>query len=566
MTESIFISTSIPYVNGAPHVGFAWELVLADVLARFHRARGRRVRFLTGTDDNSLKNVRAAESEGTPTAAFVRARGERFAALCGALGLSNDDFIRTAFDPRHAPAVERLWRACDAAGDVYRSSYSGAYCVGCEQFYAPHELRGGRCPEHEAPLERIDEQNHFFRLARHQPEVDRLLSTGALRIWPEPYRAEAYGWVEAGLADFSISRSTARARGWGIPVPGDAGQIVYIWFDALANYISALGYGSDAPDFDPRWTDAARRIHVIGKNVTRFHCIYWPAILASAGLRAPSDVVVHGFLTVEGRKIGKSLGNGVDPFQLVERYGADRLRHYLIRHFPLGRDGDFSLAALEHAASDELADQLGNLLSRVLVLLERNTGGVIPACPPGSQSDEGLASEPDNPHDGRHDGPLAEAARRAATSATAELERCDPPAAYAEVFAFVRACNLELAQTEPWKLARRARDSADPAERRALEARCQAILADAARGLLWTAALLEPFLPDASVRIGAALGAELPRVYAGTFTDWSALGNNARVRRDGVLFPRVSGGALGAAGVGDGAGAGAGSAGGAGAG
>lgn len=522
MTDTVFISTSIPYVNGAPHVGFAWELVLADVLARYQRARGRRVCFLTGTDDNSLKNVRAAQAEGADTAAFVRARGERFLALCRALWLSNDDFIRTAFDPRHAPAVERLWRACDAAGDLYRSSYRGAYCVGCEQFFAPHELVQGGCPEHDAPLERVDEVNHFFRLGRHQATVERLLAPqGPLRVWPEVYCADAHRWVEAGLEDFSISRSTARAKGWGILVPGDTGQSVYVWFDALANYISALGYGSDAQELDAYWRQSARRIHVIGKNVTRFHCVYWPAILASAGLPPPTDVVVHGFLTVGGRKIGKSLGNGVDPFELVERYGADRVRHYLLRHFPLGRDGDFSVAALVQASNDELADQLGNLLQRVLVLIEQNAGGVIPA----------LAQE---------DTPLAQAARRAADAARAALERCDPQAALAEVFALVRAANLELSRTEPWKLARRARAASDPAERSALEARCGEALADAARGLLWAAALLEPFLPDAAPRVAAALGTRLPAVYAGAAPGWRTLGADAVVARGEVLFARLA--------------------------
>lgn len=520
MTDSVFISTAIPYVNGAPHVGFAWELVLADVLARYHRARGRRVRFTTGTDDNSLKNVRAAEAEGTPTPAFVRERGDRFEELCRALRLSNDDFIRTAFDPRHAPAVERLWRACDAAGDVYRSSYRGAYCVGCERFFAPHELSNGACPEHDTPLEPIDEDNFFFRLSRHQSSIDRVLSSGGLCIWPDVYRAEAYGWIEEGLADFSISRSTARARGWGVPVPDAAGQIVYVWFDALANYVSGLGYASDAPELDQYWQRAARRIHVIGKNVTRFHCIYWPAILASAGLRPPSDVVVHGFLTVDGRKIGKSLGNGVDPLQLLDRHGPDRLRHYLIRHFPLGRDGDFSTQALVHASNDELADQLGNLLQRVLVLLERNTAGLVPESRP-------------------LDTPLAELARRAAAAAAAELDRCDPPSALGEVFAFVRACNLELSQTEPWKLARRARDAGDEDERALLEAQVAAILADAARGLLWAGALIEPFLPDAAARIGSALGVALPAVYAETAPTWAALGLGARARREAVLFSKL---------------------------
>ena len=515
--DAIFISTSIPYVNGAPHVGFAWELVLADVLARYHRARGRRVWLCTGTDDNSLKNVRAAEAEGAATAPFVRACGERFLALCRALGLSHDDFIRTAFDPRHAPAVEAIWRACDARGDIYARGYQGAYCVGCEQFFAPHELTGGRCPEHDSELERIDEQNAFFRLSSHQAGIDALLSSAALRIWPDTYRAESYAWVRSGLVDFSISRSIERARGWGIAVPGDPTQIVYVWFDALVNYISSLGYATDPARFDAGWQQAARRIHVIGKNVTRFHCVYWPAILASAGLRPPTDVVVHGFLTVEGRKIGKSLGNGVDPFELVERFGAERLRHYLLARFPLGSDGDFSIPGLAHASNDALADQLGNLQNRLLVLLEQNTEGSVPA---------------------QTDGELQPAARDAAARASAALERCDPHAAIGHVFDFIRAINLALAQTEPWRLARRLRDLPDSSERDAARTRLQRTLGDAARALLWAGALLEPFLPETAARIGAALGSPLPSVYGGD-PDWQTLAAGARVRRGEVLFERL---------------------------
>jgi len=516
--DAIFISTSIPYVNGVPHVGFAWELVLADVLARYHRARGRRVWFCTGTDDNSLKNVRAAELEGTPTAPFVQARGERFEALCRALGLSNDDFLRTAFDPRHAPAVEAIWRACDARGDIHARSYQGAYCVGCEQFFAPHELAGGRCPEHDTELERVDEQNAFFRLSRHQAGIDALLGDGALRIWPDAYRAESYGWVRAGLVDFSISRSVERARGWGISVPGDPGQIVYVWFDALVNYISSLGYATDTARFDAGWEQAARRIHVIGKNVTRFHCVYWPAILESAGLRPPSDVVVHGFLTVDGRKIGKSLGNGVDPFALVERFGAERLRHYLLARFPLGSDGDFSIPGLVHASNDALADQLGNLQNRLLVLLEQNAEGRVPE---------------------QAEGELEPLAREAAARAGAELERCDPHAAIGEVFAFVRAVNLALARSEPWRLARRLRDEPDPAVREAARERLLRLLGDAARALLWAGGLLEPFLPEAAARIAGAFGAPLPSVY-GDPGDWGQLIAGAQVERGPVLFERLA--------------------------
>jgi methionyl-tRNA synthetase len=517
----IFVSTSIPYVNGPPHVGFAWELVIADVLARYHRARGRPVRFITGTDDNSLKNVRAAEADGTATADFVRARGERFLGLCRALNLSNDDFIRTAFDPRHAPAVSAIWRACDAAGDIYPSAYSGAYCVGCEQFYSRDELPEGRCPEHDTPLEQIEETNHFFRLSRHQAHVGELLSSGALRLCPSLYEAESLGWVRTGLADFSISRSRERARGWGIPVPDDDGQIVYVWFDALVNYVSALGYGGEPSELVPVWQDAARRIHVIGKNVTRFHCVYWPAILESAGLSAPTDVVVHGFLTVEGRKIGKSLGNGVDPFVLIEAFGAERLRHYLLRGFPLGSDGDFSVPGLTHANDDELADQLGNLLSRVLVLLEQNTGGQVPALSAGCSELEGQA-------------------RACAEQVIESLERGDPHTAIVRVFGFVRAQNFELARVEPWRLARRARTAADGPERDALLGRVAVCLGDAARGLLWTAALLEPFLPETARRIAGALGAALPPVYRADALDWGTLGAGAVTRREEVLFERLA--------------------------
>lgn len=517
--SAIFITTSIPYVNGAPHVGFAWELVLADVLARFHRARGRHTWLLTGTDDNSLKNVRAAEAAGQSVAAFVQARGERFAELCGALGISHDDFVRTAFDRRHAPAVQALWRACDARGDIFRASYRARYCVGCEQFFSAREAPLGRCPEHDQALEEVAESNHFFRLSAHRRHLEHLLAGGGLRVWPEVHAAEARGWISAGLEDFSISRATERARGWGVAVPGDPEQIAYVWFDALTNYLTGAGYCSAPAVFQELWQGSSRRIHVIGKNVTRFHCIYWPAILESAGLKAPSDVVVHGFLTDHGRKIGKSLGNGVDPFELVARFGAERLRFHLLRGFPLGRDGDFSTAALTRASNTELSDQLGNLLSRVAALIEQNTGGQLP---------EAASSG----------GGLEAAARGALAQATAELERCDPHAALDSVIELVRACNLELARTEPWRLARRA-EAATGSERSALRGQLERALGDAARGLLWAGALLEPFLPGTARRLALTLGAELPPVYLAAPT-WSRLAAGCRVQRGAVLFERLT--------------------------
>lgn len=518
---SIFITTSIPYVNGPPHVGFAWELVLADSLARYHRLRGHDVRFLTGTDDNSLKNVQAAEREGSATDRYVRARGERFEALAAGLGLSNDDFIHTAFDPRHTPAVEKLWRACADQGDVYTTAYRGLYCVGCEQFYAPQDLVAGRCPEHDAPLESVDESNYFFRLGRHQSQVDRLLSSGALRVVPDVYRAETYRWVRQGLLDFSISRSSLRTRGWGIPVPGDASQTVYVWFDALANYISALDYATNGARFREFWQQSSRRIHVIGKNVTRFHCIYWPGILASAGLDSPTDVVVHGFLTVEGRKIGKSLGNGVDPFTLLERFGRDRLRYYLLRQFPLGHDGDFSVPALVRASNGELADQLGNLQNRVLVLIERSLEGIVP---------RGASDRT----------PLAEAARQTLDQASLELERCVPDQALRAIIGFVEACNLHVSRTEPWQLERARGASQTDDERQRWHCELLDSLGEAARGLIWIAGLLAPFLPDTSHSIARALGVSLPQIYRETGRpSWGELGAGSRVLRGEVLFARL---------------------------
>lgn len=521
--DSIFISTSIPYVNGPPHVGFAWELVIADVLARYQRLRGADVLFLTGSDDNSLKNVLSAAREGTPTADFVRRQGQRFVALAAALGISNDDFLRTAFDARHAPAVERLWRACAAHGDVDVRPYGGAYCVGCEQFYAANELVSGRCPEHDEPLEHVEESNYFFRLSGYREHIDRLLTSGALRISPDVYRHDAYRWVEAGLNDFSISRSEQRARGWGIAVPGDASQIVYVWFDALANYISALDFATRGARFERFWQGSQRRIHVIGKNLTRFHCVYWPAILRSAQLQAPTDVVVHGFLTVDGRKIGKSLGNGVDPFALVDRFGCDRLRYYLLRHFQLGHDGDFSVPALVQRANVELSGKLGNLLNRVLVLLEQHAGGAIPELRATQTA-------------------LSDAAYGAAERAAVELERAAPDQALGAVIGYVAACNLAISRSEPWKLARGVASAPTEAERSQRQAELLEVLGDQARALLWIAGLLQPFLPDAAARIAQALGAPAPNPYrSDARADWSTLLRGARTERAEVLFTRVDG-------------------------
>src|SRR5215471_9818508 len=311
--QRLYLSTTIPYVNARPHLGHALELVQADVLARHARLTGNQVRFQTGTDDNSLKNVLAAEAEGIPAAELVGRYAAAFEGLREPLALSFDDFIRTSSDPRHRPGVERLWRACADRGDLYLKHYEGRYCVGCEQFYKPAELQAGLCPEHQTPPQLVAEENWFFRLSRYADQLHDLVSSGRLRIEPAARRNEVLGFIAGGLEDFSASRSTARARGWGVPVPGDPGQVVYVWWDALGNYVTALGYGTGDANLYPWWTSTGRRLHLLGKDVLRFHAVYWPAMLLSASLPLPTDILIHDHLTVEGKRISKSSGVSVDP-------------------------------------------------------------------------------------------------------------------------------------------------------------------------------------------------------------------------------------------------------------
>ncbi|MGH3516286.1 MAG: methionine--tRNA ligase, partial [Haloechinothrix sp.] len=288
-----FVMTAIPYVNGKPHVGHALELIEADVLARHRRQRGDEVRFQTGTDDNALKNVQGAEAEGITPAEYVEKVATRFASLREPLALSFDDFIKTSSDPRHKPGVDKLWAACAERGDFYRKTYSGLYCVGCERFYASEELTGdGRCIEHGTIPEHVEENNYFFRLSRYQDQLVDLISSDTLRIEPATRKREVLSFIESGLEDFSVSRSMTRARGWGIPVPGDPEQVIYVWYDALANYITAPGYGTDEAGFDHWWNGSDRRVHVIGKGIIRFHAVYWPAMLLSAGIRLPDVIFV----------------------------------------------------------------------------------------------------------------------------------------------------------------------------------------------------------------------------------------------------------------------------------
>ncbi len=374
--KPIFLTSAIPYVNAEPHLGHALELVQSDALARYQRASGRDLRFTSGTDDNSLKNVRAAAVAGTTPGELVARYGAGFRRLAQALHVVHDDFIHTASDARHVPAVHGLWQRCAESGDVYKKSYHGLYCVGCEHFLRESEIVDGKCPAHAEALEVLEEENWFFRLSRYEQPILRAIVDGGLQILPSERKHEVLQFIAGGLDDFSISRSRTRAAGWGIPVPGDDTQIVYVWFDALANYLAVLGYpNSDL--FRHYWQNAGERWHVIGKDILRFHALYWPGILLSAGLPLPTSLRVHGLITSQGKKIGKSLGNAVDPFRLVARYGVDALRYYLLAHLHTSKDSDFREDLLRTAYGSELAGKLGNLLQRVCALVERHAVTIV---------------------------------------------------------------------------------------------------------------------------------------------------------------------------------------------
>lgn len=461
--QTLYLSTSIPYVNAAPHLGFAQELVIADAMARHYRRQGFDVRFQTGSDENSLKNVRAAQDAGMPVEDWVASHAEQFRSLKETLDLSFDDFIRTSSEVRHAVGVETLWRRCMASGDLYRRHYRGLYCVGCEQFYEPGELVDGACPEHLAPLEMVEEENWFFRLSRYAEPLRKLIETDALHVQPAKRKREVLEFIDCGLHDFSVSRSRERAHGWGIPVPGDPDQVLYVWFDALGNYISALGYGSeDDRLFSRYWTHAARRIHVIGKGVVRFHAVYWPAILLSAGVPLPTEVRIHDYLTVDGIKIAKSRGNAIGPREAVARHGVDALRYYLLRHVRTTEDGDFSYARLAEVYRAELADGLGNLLSRTLGLIR-----------PGMEL-PGRVRDPE----------LGELVDRLPRAVEAAVERFQLHQGLRTIWRLVDAANAYVSRREPWKLAR----NGD-------EAGLREVLDDLLTVLESIAEALAPFLP-----------------------------------------------------------------------
>ena len=365
--EKFYVTTTIPYANAAPHIGHALEFVQADVLARWNRLLGCDVFFLTGTDEHGTKNYQTAKKAGKDPLTFVGENAEIFKKLLNSLNCSNDYFIRTTDEPVHWPGVVDIWKKLKKKGDIYKKYYEGSYCSGCERFVTKKDLVDGKCPNHpKLKIENIAEENYFFKLSKYSDKIRELIESDELEIVPEKWKNDFLGLIKDGLLDVSFSRKRSHLP-WGVPVPGDEEQVMYVWCDALPNYLTGIGY----PDkkYKKYWP---ADVHVVGKDMLRFHTGIWPGMLLSAGLPLPKKVIVHGFLTVNGEKMSKSTGNVIDPLAISKTYGADSLRYYFLRSTAFGDDGDFDERALVDRHNNELGNKLGNLVSRVAGLIEKN--------------------------------------------------------------------------------------------------------------------------------------------------------------------------------------------------
>ncbi len=366
--NKFYITASIPYINAKPHIGHVLEYFQADVIRRYHQDLGDETLLLSGADENALKNIQAAEKEGIPIKNFLDRNSAIFRKTWEALGIHLNVFQRGSDREKHWPGVQKLWELCKQNGDIYKKAYSGYYCIGCESFKTEKELINGLCPIHQTKPDKINEENYFFRLKKYEKQLISLIESNELKITPENKRTEILSFIKGGLEDFSISRNKDRARGIGVPVPNDPNQIIYVWFDALAIYLTGVGFGTDEEKFRKWWP---ADLHLIGKDINRFHTVYWPAMLLSANLPLPKEILIHSFVNLGGQKISKSLGNVIDPLEIINKYGLEALRYYLLSQIPIDADGDFTEERLKEVYNSDLANGLGNLASRVAKLCEK---------------------------------------------------------------------------------------------------------------------------------------------------------------------------------------------------
>lgn len=515
MTKKFYVTTAIPYVNARPHLGHALELLQGDVIARYHRLLSERTLYLSGSDENSLKNVQAAEKQGLSTQKLCDQNTQAFKELVKKLNISIDVWQRGSSKNKHWPGVKTLWNKCLESGDIYKKKYKGLYCVGCEEFKRERDLIDGKCPEHQIEkLEAVEEENYFFRLSKYQEKLQELIESNKLKIIPQKRKNEALGFIKQGLEDFSISRSVKRAHGWGIPVPNDPSQIIYVWYDALAEYITGIGWDWDLKQCKQWWP---ADLHIIGKGINRFHTLYWPAMLLSAGLALPKSILIHGYITVEGKKMGKSIGNVIDPIELVKKYGAEAVRYYLLKEIPTTDDGDFSEARFKELYNANLANGLGNLISRVLTMAVKYSDSKVPQ----------IDSDPDS-----H--PLR-ISKKIYTWKNAYQDRDKFLAKYKlhealnAIWKYIATADKYINDNQPWELAKK--------DKKKLNHVLYGLL-DGIHQLAW---MVYPFLPETSRKIAQAL--QIKKLLEKQPNDkhsWINLKPGTSIALPKSLFPRLT--------------------------
>ncbi|MBI4532669.1 MAG: methionine--tRNA ligase [Candidatus Melainabacteria bacterium] len=505
--DKYYVTTAIDYVNALPHIGHAYEKIAADILARYYRLQGRDVFFLTGVDEHGSKVEKAARLAGMQPQQYCDLMSEKFQQAWAKLDLSYNYFIRTT-DERHVTVVQKLFRQLKDNGDIYKGSYSGIYCEGCEDYLRERDLDAdGNCPSHKQKPRQFTEENYFFCLSKYKDKLRQWLSSGDCVVQPESRRREVLKQLDdAELSDFSVSRSRSSLT-WGIPVPDEPEQIIYVWIDALANYLTGVGYLTD-PDCLSRYWPAD--LHLIGKDITKFHAIYWPAILMSAGLPLPKRIFGHGFITVEGQKISKTIGNVVDPICLVETYGADAVRFFLFSATPFDQDGDFSKQDFINKVNAELANNLGNLLNRTLTLVERYCGGKVPARAPENN--------------------LREASNEVSVVVDKHIESLEFAKAIEAIFALVDETNKYLNDEKPWALFK---------DNKTVEG--ETVLLTALEILRRVSLCLYPFTPQLASEIWYQLGyhTKIETLAHGDDFMWELIPAGQLIRNKGPIFKRI---------------------------
>jgi methionyl-tRNA synthetase len=495
-----YVTTAIDYINARPHLGHALEKIGADVTARYRRLCGDDVFFLTGTDEHSLNVQRQAEAEGLTPRAYCDRMIPAFTDAWSRLGISYDHFVRTT-DPRHEAAVQEFFRQVAKSDYLYEGDYEGLYCASCENYYTEKDAPNLQCPIHQRPLERVKEKNLFFKLSAFTERLQKLIETAEFRIEPLVRRNEILGLLREGLQDISFTRASVK---WGVPCPLKPGQTIWIWFDALVNYISAAGYGSDDAKFMRLWP---ADVHIIGKDITRFHCTVWPAVLLAAGLPLPKMVFAHGFISVEGEKMSKTRGTMIEPAQVLEKYSADVLRYYLMREVPFNGDGDFSWARLAQRYNADLANDLGNFVNRTLSMIQRYRGGVVPAA-----ADAGLRAD----------------AEKMASEFRERMDELDFNVALETLWKYVTRANRFVEERKPWALAK---DAANAAQ-------LDGVLYNLAESVRIISVLVTPFMPTMAEQIRVQLGVDSQCEVLGHELRWGRLKPGTQLGSVAPLFPK----------------------------